>query len=273
MDYVVIGAGPAGLQLGYFLQRAGREYLIVEAGPTPGTFYRTFPRHRRMISINKPHTGWHDAEKDLRVDWNSLLSDDPALRFTHYTSAYFPHADDYVRYLTDFGRGLSIRYGCRVSQVSRDASGFAVTCEDGETIRARTVIVATGFGAMNVPPIPGIETTERYWDVPVDPGGFTDQRVLIIGKGNSAFETADSLVEEAAVIHVAGPRSIRFAWRTHFIGHLRAVNNNFLDTTSSRPRTWCWTATSCGSSAGRTSTSSRSPTRAGTRWSSSLTIG
>ncbi|HEY3003772.1 MAG TPA: NAD(P)-binding domain-containing protein [Kribbellaceae bacterium] len=230
MDYVVIGAGPAGLQLGYFLQRAGHEYLIVEAGPTPGTFYRTFPRHRRMISINKQHTGWHDAEKDLRVDWNSLLSDDPALRFTHYTSAYFPHADDYVRYLTDFGRGLNIRYGCRVSRVSRRASGFAVTCEDGETIRARTVIVATGFGAMNVPPIPGIETAERYWDMPVDPGGFTDQRVLIIGKGNSAFETADNLIEKAAVIHVAGPRSIRFAWRTHFIGHLRAVNNNFLDT-------------------------------------------
>ena len=230
MDYVVIGAGPAGLQLGHFLQRAGREYLVVEAGPTPGTFYRTFPRHRRMISINKPHTGWHDAEKDLRVDWNSLLSDDPALRFTHYTSAYFPHADDYVRYLTDFGRGLNIRYGRRVSRVSRRAGGFAVTCEDGATIRARTVIVATGFGAMNVPPIPGIETTERYWDMPVDPGGFTDQRVLIIGKGNSAFETADNLIEKAAVIHVTGPRSIRFAWRTHFIGHLRAVNNNFLDT-------------------------------------------
>jgi thioredoxin reductase len=230
MNYVVIGAGPAGLQLGYFLQRAGREYLIVEAGSTPGTFYRTFPRHRRMISINKPHTGWHDAEKDLRVDWNSLLSDDPALRFTHYTSAYFPHADDYVRYLTDFGRGLNVRYGCRVSRVSQRANGFAVTCEDGETIRARTVIVATGFGAMNLPPIPGIETTERYWDMPVDPGGFTDQRVLIIGKGNSAFETADNLTEKAAVIHVAGPRSIRFAWRTHFIGHLRAVNNNFLDT-------------------------------------------
>ena len=66
--------------------------------------------------------------------------------------------------------------------------------------------------------------------MPVDPDGFTDQRVLIIGKGNSAFETADNLTEHAAVIHVAGPRSINFAWRTHFIGHLRAVNNNFLDT-------------------------------------------
>ena len=72
------------------------------------------------------------------------------------SAEYFPHADDYVRYLTDFGRGLNIRYGCRVSQVSQRANGFAVTCENGEAIRARTVIVATGFGAMNLPPIPGI---------------------------------------------------------------------------------------------------------------------
>ena len=32
MDYLVIGAGPAGLQLGYFLARAGRDYQILEAG-------------------------------------------------------------------------------------------------------------------------------------------------------------------------------------------------------------------------------------------------
>src|SRR6202008_4008812 len=71
---------------------------------------------------------------------------------------------------------------------------------------------------------------ERYETVPVDPRDFTDQRVLIIGKGNSALETADNLIETAAVIHVAGPSSMRLAWRTHYVGHLRAVNNNFLDT-------------------------------------------
>jgi cation diffusion facilitator CzcD-associated flavoprotein CzcO len=54
--------------------------------------------------------------------------------------------------------------------------------------------------------------------------------VLIIGKGNSAFETADNLIETASVIHVAGPNSVRFAWRSHYVGHLRAVNNNLLDT-------------------------------------------
>src|SRR5215510_7728987 len=37
-------------------------------------------------------------------------------------------------------------------------------------------------------------------------------------------------METAAVIHVAGPSSIKFAWKSHFVGHLRAVNNNLLDT-------------------------------------------
>ena len=227
----MIGAGPAGLQLAYFLERAGHDYVVLEAGEAAGTFFETYPRHRRMISINKPHTGWHDPEKDLRVDWNSLLHDDPDLRFTRYTDRYFPDADDYLRYLADFARGLNIRYGSRVGRVERDASeGFRLHCDTGDIVAARRVVVATGFGGAYVPPIPGIETTERYGDVSIDPDDFTDQRIFIVGKGNSAFETADHLTERAAVIHVAGPSALKFAWRTHFIGHLRAVNNNFLDT-------------------------------------------
>jgi thioredoxin reductase len=92
------------------------------------------------------------------------------------------------------------------------------------------VVVATGVSRPYVPAIPGIETVERYDEVSVDPRDFLDQRVLIIGKGNSAFETADNLMETTAVIHVAGPSPVRMAWKTHYVGHLRAVNNNFLDT-------------------------------------------
>jgi thioredoxin reductase len=234
-DYVVIGAGPAGLQLGYHLARAGRDHLVLEAGETAGTFFRTYPRHRTLISNNKKHTGWSDPELRLRMDWNSLLSDDgdPAPLFTDYSDAFFPAADDMVRYLTDYAAhaGLSIRYGARVARVDRPEPGgpFELTDQHGATVGARRLLVATGFTRPYLPDIPGLEHAETYPDVPVDPAGFTDQRVLVIGKGNSAFETADNLVAHAAVIHVAGPHSVRLAWRTHFVGHLRAVNNNMLD--------------------------------------------
>ena len=232
MDYLVIGAGPAGLQLGYFLARAGRDYLVLEAGPTPGTFFRTFPRHRRLISINKPHTGWDDPELNLRMDWNSLLSDNPRLRFTRYSERYLPDPDDLVGYLADFAAatGLRVRYDTRARRVARADGVFQVTDERGTVHEASRLIVATGVSKPYLPPIPGIETAEQYGAVSVDPHDFVDQRVLVIGKGNSGFETADNLIETAAVIHVAGPESIRMAWRTHYVGHLRAVNNNLLDT-------------------------------------------
>ncbi|MFC6091294.1 NAD(P)-binding domain-containing protein [Saccharothrix lopnurensis] len=230
-EYLVIGAGPAGLQASYLLSRAGRDHLVLDAGDAPGAFFTRFPRHRTLISINKVHTGWDDPELNLRTDWNSLLSDEPSLLFTGYTPRYFPSAEDMVRYLGDFAakHDLPIRFGTRVVSVTRP-DDFVAHDQDGNTYRARRVIVATGVSKPHVPPIEGVEHAERYDEVSVDPADFTGQRVLIIGRGNSAFETADNLVETAAVIHVAGPGSLKLAWQTHFVGHLRAVNNNFLDT-------------------------------------------
>jgi thioredoxin reductase len=227
-DYVIIGAGPAGLQLSAQFQKDGWDHVVLEAGETAGTFFRTYPRHRQLISINKIHTGSADPEFNLRADWNSLLTDDPAKLFGRYSSRYFPAAEDLVRYLADFSRGLPVLYGQRVTRISRDST-FVIETSD-RTIRAHRVVVATGVSQLYVPEIPGIELCERYDTFDTDPASFTDQRVLIIGKGNSGFETADALVEHAAVIHVAGPHSIKLAWQTHYVGHLRAVNNNFLDT-------------------------------------------
>ena len=231
VDYLIIGAGPAGLQLGYFLQKAGRSYLILEAGDSPGTFFKRFPRHRQLISSNKVYTGYTDPEKNLRWDWNSLLCDSEALLFKNYSKRYFPPADELVRYLKDFAHyyHLKIKYNTRVARI-RKAGDFHVTDTTGREYTGRRLIVATGFTKPYVPPIPGVELAELYTEVSVRPEDFTNQRVLIIGKGNTGFETADNLVETAAIIHLASPHSVNFAWKTHFVGHLRAVNNNVLDT-------------------------------------------
>ncbi|MCA9176959.1 MAG: NAD(P)-binding domain-containing protein [Planctomycetales bacterium] len=231
-DYCIVGAGPAGLQLGYFLEKAGKSYVILERGEAPGTFFKLHPRHRKLISINKVYTGHCDADINYRWDWNALLCDDERFLFRNYSRRYFPAADDLVRYLGEFAAhyGLDVRTGVNVEHVRRDGEHFLVVDADGNQIRSRCLVVATGLAKPYIPEIPGIELVEQYEEVSVDPDDFTDQRVLIIGKGNSGFETADNLVETTALIHVASPRPVKFAWQSHFVGHLRAANNNLLDT-------------------------------------------
>jgi thioredoxin reductase len=232
-EYIILGGGPAGLQLGHHFATAGKSYLILEAGETPGTSFQKFPRHRTLISSNKVYTGYDDAEINLRWDWNSLLTDDGNLVFGDYTRKYFPPADKLVQYLADYAScyNLNIRYNTRAARVERlGDEGFRLTDAQENTLTCRRLIVATGVSRPYIPAIPGVELAEQYVDVSVDPEDFINQRVLIVGKGNSAFETADNLVETAAMIHVCSPSPLKLAWATHFVGHLRAVNNNFLDT-------------------------------------------
>lgn len=90
--------------------------------------------------------------------------------------------------------------------------------------------VATGIPEPYVPPIPGIEHAVNYATMSVDPEAFLGRRVLVIGKGNSAFETADSLVPTTSRLHVVSPNPVRLAWDSTFVGDVRAVNNTFLET-------------------------------------------
>jgi thioredoxin reductase len=230
--YLVVGAGPAGLQLSYFLQRAGADYVTLEREAAPASFFRHYPRYRRLISINKVHNTTDDPEILLRWDWNSLLGDAAQPRFPDYSAEYFPHADDLVRYMVDFeqAHALRVRYGTPVMNIARaeDGDGFAVRTGDG-VIYASCVIVATGWGAPYVPPIPGIEHAVGYDDMKADPAAFTGQRVLIIGKGNSAFETAHAIFGSAAMVHLASRRPLRLAWNTKHAGDVRGQFGAFLD--------------------------------------------
>lgn len=229
-DYVIIGAGPAGLQLGYFLQKLGRDYIILESGDSAGTFFQKFPTHRKLISANKVYTGYTDKVRNLRWDWNSLVNDDDSLLFKNYSREYFPNADDMVRYLKDFAvqQNLNVRYSTTVDNIRRDGDFYISAGE--ENFSCKKLIMSTGVSNAFIPDIPGIEHTELYEDASVDPEDFVDQRVLIVGKGNSAFETADNLIGTASRIYVCSPTPITLSWKSKFVGHLRAINNNFVDT-------------------------------------------
>lgn len=232
--YIILGAGPAGLQMAYFLEKAGYDYLVLEAAAQAGSFFTTYPRHRRLLSINKVHTGKDDPEFNLRHDWNSLLSEPGTQLFKDYSQQYFPDAAALVQYLAAYAQhfALHITYGVRATRIARApyTELFSIATDTGNTYTCKRLLIATGLAKPYIPAIPGIDLVTGYEEMSLDPADYANQTVLILGKGNSAFETADHLMAAASIIHLLSPQPLRFAWQTRYVGHLRAVNNNVLDT-------------------------------------------
>ncbi|KXJ26579.1 FAD-dependent oxidoreductase domain-containing protein 2 [Exaiptasia diaphana] len=233
-NYCVVGAGPGGLQMGFFLQKAGRDYIIFERSGVAGSFYVKFPRHRKLISINKRHTGKPNKEFNLRHDWNSLISDDESLLVKHYSKEFFPKADDYVRYLNDFAKKLELKvqYNTDIKHISKQEDGqFYLKDSNGTEYSCKYLIMSTGIAVENIGRnFKGIEYTEKYSEISTNPDDYEGQSVLIVGRGNSAFETADSIMGATNLVHMISRSRIRMAWETHYVGDLRAINNGILDT-------------------------------------------
>jgi len=230
---IVIGAGPAGLQLSYYLKKNSHDHLILESTSQAGSFFVRFPRNRSLISINKLYTGICDRKTNMRFDWNSLKSDEFHPLFKDFLEDYFPAADRMVEYLNAYAKEhkLKIRYNTRVTDINRFSDGlFELNTESGEAYLCEILVIATGLKKPFIPDIEGIEYAVHYTECSMNPKDYKNERVLILGKGNSAFETADILIPTTEKIHLLSPSSVKFAWKTHFVGNLRAVNNNFLDT-------------------------------------------
>ncbi|XP_032392442.1 FAD-dependent oxidoreductase domain-containing protein 2 [Etheostoma spectabile] len=235
-DYCVLGAGPAGLQMGYFLSKAERDYIILERNSGPGSFFNKYPRHRKLISINKIHTGRQNREFNLRHDWNSLLSDRPDLLLKRVSGDFYPPADAFPLYLSMFVKelGLKVRYGVDIGRIraAQSAAGrrYILTDQHASDYTCSVLLAATGLWVPHKVEFVGSHLVEGYESISTNPEDYKDQSVLILGKGNSAFETAQSILGRASHVHMISSSPVRLAWQTHYVGDLRAVNNELIDT-------------------------------------------
>lgn len=230
--YIVIGAGPGGLQMGYFLKSNKMDYVILEKGQSSGAFFKKFPIHRKLISINKKNNFFQEDEFNMRHDWNSLLSHDKNLRLTKYSDELFPHADVLYKYLNDFGtqHKLNIKFSSEVEQVKKNNELFEVKLTDGQIYTCSVLLMGTGaVSEVSPSEIEGIEHTTPYSKQSLNLEHYKNKRIAVLGGGNSAFETADYLSSVAAFVHVLIKHPVKMAWETHFVGDLRAVNNNIFD--------------------------------------------
>ena len=156
-DYVIVGAGPAGLQMAYFLQKANRRYVVFEAAARAAPFFQQHPRHGRLLSLNKKYNLFEEEEFNMRHDWNSLLSDDKDMKFTRYSDELYPQSSDLHSYLNDFADRfqLNIKYNTRVTKVSKPSGQFKVTSNSvdaaEECCTSRCVLMATGAVEESLP--------------------------------------------------------------------------------------------------------------------------
>ena len=111
-EVVVVGGGQAGLALGYFLARQGRDFVILEAAKEPAAAWRE---------------RWDSLKLFTAVRYNSL----PGLNFPGEPASY-PGRDDVAAYLTDYVRhfDLPVELGSRVRSIRKPADTYHVELDD-----------------------------------------------------------------------------------------------------------------------------------------------
>jgi putative flavoprotein involved in K+ transport len=194
-DVLVIGAGQAGLAAGYHLRKRGLHFTILEAQ-------------------DQPAGSWPHYYDSLRLFSPARYSSLPRRPFPGDPDRY-PTRVEVIDYLTGYAAALDlpIRTRTRVQRIDRINDGFRVTTDQGEQIEARRLISATGsFHRPYQPSIAGEDSfTGQILHAGTyrSPAPFADQRVIVVGAGNSAIQIAVELARSARVT-LATRRPIRY---------------------------------------------------------------
>lgn len=113
--------------------------------------------------------------------------------------------------------------------ISKNDKIFTVKASNGFTYKTKILISAMGMKEY-IPNIPGIELVDTYGNHDTNRDLYNNKRVLIIGKGNSAFETATHLLDRASSIQVVSPSVTKLSWNTHYSGDIRIINAKVIET-------------------------------------------
>jgi cation diffusion facilitator CzcD-associated flavoprotein CzcO len=206
-DVVVLGAGPYGLAAATHLKNV------------KGLGVRIFGEPMSFWERNMP------LGMFLRSNWTATQIADPHLALT--LEAYGSESGSNVSQPVPLDR--FVKYGHwyqqkgvpdldrrGIGRVERGSDGFRITLTDGELLRAHRVVVAAGIGsfAWRPPEFDGLPVeltshTSEHRDL----GKFTGKKVLVVGGGQSALESA-------ALLHEGGAEAEVIA-RTHKIHWLQ----------------------------------------------------
>jgi thioredoxin reductase/NAD-dependent dihydropyrimidine dehydrogenase PreA subunit len=200
LDAVVVGAGPAGISATLRLMEAGLRVVLVEREAYGGTIMH-YPRAKVVMTgaldfalVGKVRAK-RMSKEDLVALWQRILQE----------------------------TSLPVRVGTLVEGVEQAADGMWSLRTSAGPIRAANVMLGLGRrGSPRKLNVPGEEQAKVHYRL-LEPGEFRGKNVLVVGGGNSAVESALSLMDGG------GCASVTISYRRNAFARCRADNRRRID--------------------------------------------
>lgn len=173
-DVLIIGGGQASLATAYFLRRHKLNYTILDSEKEPGGAWQH---------------GWDSLSLFSPAQWSSL----PGWSMPIPSDGGYPSKAHVLHYLTEYEKRyqIPVERPVKVKTIRKEKGVFIAYTDQGEW-ESPTIVSATG--KWSHPFIPDYPGKNIYGGKQIhsafyqNPGVFKDQRVLIIGGGNSGAQ-------------------------------------------------------------------------------------
>ena len=170
LDVIVVGAGPSGLAAAAEAAHRGLACVVLEKEESLGGSLLHYPR-RKMVLLQPV-----EIAPGLALDRDEYEKERLLELFETLVAQ----------------KGLDVRFGEAVVSITRDGEHFLVRSARGEH-RARSVVLALGRrGTPRRLGVPGEELPKVMYRL-IDAASYRNQRVLVVGGGDSAVEAAIGL--------------------------------------------------------------------------------
>jgi len=171
-DSVIIGEGPAGVTAALYLARSGAKVHLIEQMTTGGQILQTAELEN--------YPGYPKGIKGYEL-----------------ADLFGQHLDG----LENLTRSMQT-----VTEVSGEAGNFTVTCKNGATIQAKTVLVCSGakHRSLGIPREKELTGHGVSYCALCDGNFFRGKAVAVVGGGNAALEESlylANIVEKIHLIH------------------------------------------------------------------------
>ncbi|MGG2065656.1 flavin-containing monooxygenase [Bacillus sp. S14(2024)] len=184
LDVIVIGAGQAGLSMGYYLQQEGYDFVILDGEKRIGDSWRN--RYDSLILFTPK-------------SYSSL----PGMKLEGDENA-FPTKDEIADYLETYANHflLPVQVETTVHKVQKIKNTFEVSTDKG-VFHSKHVIIASGAFQKSFIPSISQSLSQEIFQIHSSqyqsPETIPDGPVLVVGGGNSGTQIATELAESRDV--------------------------------------------------------------------------